>query len=227
MQQVNLYTDAFRPKKVILPLEQILLLPFVAILLLAGLTMWLHSNLNEMELKAAKLQTKNEAAQLRIDSMAKKAKLQRKDDSLVAANKRLNEKVTARQRMISMLDTVVVKDVGGFSSILLSLAKQQVDDLWLTEIDVSASGQDMKLEGITVNAQAVPIYLQKLRNEQSFIGRSFTLFQLDQHLQKSSQLSFSLRSEISQPKQDMLVSRFGKPVLGRELGTNFEKGTQP
>jgi len=225
MQQVNLYTDAFQPKKVVLPLEQILLLPLVAIILLAGLTMWLHSNLNGMELKAAKLQANNEKMQLRIESMAKKAKLQRKDDSLVAANKRLAEKVTARQKMILMLDTVVVKDDEGFSNILLSLAKQQVDDLWFTEIHVSASGQDMKLEGITVNAQAVPTYLQKLRNEQSFIGRTFTLFQLDQNPQKSSQLNFSLRSEISHPKQDMLVSQFETPVLG--LDSNLSTGAQP
>jgi len=38
-------------------------------------------------------------------------------------------------------------------------------------------------------------------------------------------LNFSLRSEISHPKQDMLVSQFETPVLG--LDSNLSTGAQP
>jgi len=219
MQQINLYTEAFRPQKVILPLEHIVLLPVIFLILLAGVTVWLNSNLNDMEKNLVHLQEKNKSMQSRVNNLEEKAQKQRQDDSLVAANKRLSETIKARQEMMAMLDTVVVKDDDGFSSLLLSLARQKIEGLWLKEIHVSASGQDMRLEGTTLNANAVPTYLQELRAEPSFIGRTFTLFELEKSAAKRNQLNFSLRSGVSQSKSNMLISQFEK--------TRSQSGAEP
>jgi len=226
MQQINLYTDDFKPKKVVLPLEQLILIPIIVLVLLAGVTVWLQAGLGDTEKKLGKLEQKNDSMQSRLQSLEEKAKKQRKDDGLVAANRRLSKTLKARQQMMDMLDTVVVKDDEGFSSLLLSLARQNIDDLWLKKIYVGAAGKDMRLEGTTLKANTVPEYLQKLRKEPSFIGRSFTLFELDKHPDNSAQLNFSLRSEISHLKQDVALSPFERTLLKGDSSSseNVSKG---
>ncbi|KZZ33948.1 hypothetical protein, partial [Oleiphilus sp. HI0117] len=165
MQQVNLYTDAFKPKRVKLPLEQIILLPVVTLLLLIGVSLWLSHSLKQEAQELEVIKSKNEEMAKRLETLSVKAKRMRKDESLVAANQRLHAKAEARQRMIEMLDTVVVKDDEGFSNILLSLARQNLDKLWLNSIIIGSSGKEMHIEGITLNGDLVPEYLQKLRQE--------------------------------------------------------------
>jgi Tfp pilus assembly protein PilN len=205
MQQINLYTEAFRPQKVVLSLAQILLITSCTIIVVVVATLFLNANL-------AKLEKRSQHEKLRIDKLSsqlvileEKAKLLRQDDSLMAANQRLSKKLGARRQMIEMLDSVVVKDDEGFSNILLSLARQKTEGLWLTNIQLGASGKNMTIEGTTLNANAVPAYLQNLRQENGFIGRAFTLFNLDADPGKPNRLDFSLRSHASQSNEVMIL----------------------
>lgn len=209
MQQVNLYTDAFKPKRVTLPLEQIILVPILVLALLVALSFWLSHSLKQESLEQQNIQVKNDEMAERLDDLNVKANRLKKDDSLVAANQRLHAKVEARQQMIDMLDTVVVKDDEGFSNIMLSLARQKLDKLWLSSIYIGASGKEMHIEGSTLDGDLVPAYLQKLRQEDSLIGRTFTLFELTQNTNDKTWLNFSLRTEAQNAAPEVLLSRQG------------------
>jgi len=219
MQQINLYTDDFRPKKVVLSLEQILLLPLITIVVLALLTYWLHLNLEQTKKDISEQESKKTSLQVRVDKLEARARLQIKDESLVAANNRLSETLGARQKMVGMLDTVVVKDDEGFSNILISLARQKITGLWIKEIHIGVSGKEMTLKGTTSNASAVPGYLQNLRKEASFVGRSFTLFELGQDAENHNLVDFTLRSELK------LVTGSDQSVESI-LGSNVKKMEQ-
>ena len=205
MQQVNLYTEAFRPKKVVLPLEHIVLLTVLSILLVIAASFGLNASLAKGELRLHEKETRVTKMAEQLVKFEAKAKQLRQDDSLVAANNRLSTKLDARRQMIGVLDSVVVKDDEGFSNLLLSLARQKTEGLWLTSIHIGASGQDMTIEGTTLNANAVPEYLQNLRSESGFIGRTFTLFNLDADLEQPSRLDFSLRSQASQASDNLVL----------------------
>ena len=207
MQQVNLYTDAFRPKRIVLPLEQIILLPIVVLVLLIGVSFWLSHSLKLEEKELSVMETKNSDMMSRLQDLEVKAKKMRKDESLVAANQRLYAKSEARQQMIDVLDTVVVKDDEGFSNIMLSLARQKVEKLWLKSIYIGASGKEMHIEGATLNADLVPEYLQKLGQEDSFLGRTFTVFEVEQNVDESKKMNFALRSEVRSAELEVLLSR--------------------
>ncbi|KZZ18317.1 hypothetical protein A3752_17065, partial [Oleiphilus sp. HI0081] len=186
---------------------QIILLPVVTLLLLIGVSLWLSHSLKQEAQELEVIKSKNEEMAKRLETLSVKAKRMRKDESLVAANQRLHAKAEARQRMIEMLDTVVVKDDEGFSNILLSLARQNLDKLWLNSIIIGSSGKEMHIEGITLNGDLVPEYLQKLRQEDSLLGRTFTLFELEKHEGKRHWLNFSLRSEEHTAAPEVLLSR--------------------
>jgi len=217
MQQVNLYTDAFKPQKITLPLEHIVLLTALSILIVIAATFWVNASLAQDEQRVHKEQQRIEKMSNQLMKLEEKAKLLRQDDSLVAANKRLSAKLEARRQMINVLDSVVVKDDEGFSNLLLSLARQKTDGLWLTGIHVGASGQDMTIEGTTLNAKAVPAYLQNLRNESGFIGRTFTLFNLDADPKKPSRLDFSLRSQVSRSNDGLVLEEMNAMTLNKDL----------
>jgi len=60
MQQVNLYTDAFKPLRVKFPLEPIIAIPFIVFLILVGVSFCLSSYLTSQKEALSGLPTKNE-----------------------------------------------------------------------------------------------------------------------------------------------------------------------
>tara|TARA_R110001592_G_C13175703_1_gene750294 strand:+ start:2329 stop:3012 length:684 start_codon:yes stop_codon:yes gene_type:complete len=195
MQQVNLFTDAFKPLKVKLPLEQIIAIPFVVLIILAGLSFGLSSYLDTKNKDLIQLREQNDLMKQRLKVLNDKADKLRQDDGLIAANQRLTKTLQARQNMISTLDRVVVKEAEGFSHTLIALARQREEGLWLTSILLGGSNHHMLLEGITQKAELVPTYLQKLRQESSFLGKNFSLFELKESESQNAWFGFTLKAE--------------------------------
>ena len=73
MQQVNLFTDAFKPPKVKIPLEQIILFPLVVLALLVALSFGLSSYLDSEKQALAELQTSQASMAERLATLNKKA----------------------------------------------------------------------------------------------------------------------------------------------------------
>lgn len=195
MQHVNLFTDAFKPPKVKLPLEQLILFPCLLLLLLIAASFAMNSYLVSEQNKLAELQAKNKVMADRVSVLNVKAEKQRQDDGLIASNKRLQQTLTAREAMLSALDRVVLSESEGFSATLIALARQRESGLWLNEIHLGGESHQMVLQGVTTKAELVPVYLQKLRQEASLLGRHFSIFELSEYEEQSTWLSFSLKAD--------------------------------
>lgn len=223
MQQINLYTDAFKPLKVKLPLEQLILFPVLLLVILIAGSVGLSIYLDDKKTELAGLKDKQAVMAERIQVLSEKANKLRQDDALVAANKRLKEIYSARESMIETLDRVVLKETEGFSETLVALARQKEKGLWLTSILLGSANNQMLLQGVTLRAELVPAYLQNLRQESSFIGRQFALFQLNENEEAGSGLSFTLKAEDSASSSTPLISPLANqtvmpsiPSLGEE-----------
>lgn len=195
MQHVNLFTDAFKPPKVKLPLEQLIIFPCLLLVLLIASSFAMNAYLSTEQTKLNELQAKNKVMAERVSVLNAKAEKQRQDDSLSASNKRLQQTLIAREAMISTLDKVVLSESEGFSATLIALARQREPGLWLNEIHLGGETHQMILRGVTTKAELVPVYLQKLRQEASLLGRHFSIFELSEHEPESKWLSFSLKAE--------------------------------
>lgn len=204
MQHVNLFTDAFKPPKVKLPLEQLVIFPCLLLLLLIASSFAMNAYLNAEQAKLAELQAKNSVMAERVSVLNAKAEKQRQDDSLIASNKRLQQTLSAREAMLSTLDQVVLSESEGFSATLIALARQREAGLWLKEIHLGGESHQMVLQGVTTKAELVPAYLQKLRQESSLLGRHFSIFELSEHEAQPKWLSFSLKAE-KQDRTSLLV----------------------
>jgi Tfp pilus assembly protein PilN len=64
-------------------------------------------------------------------------------------------------------------NAAGMSGYLIGLARQRIEGLWLTRIDIREGGDAINLSGRSITAEQVPQYLQRLSAEQAFKGRTF------------------------------------------------------
>ncbi|KZY79212.1 hypothetical protein A3742_22050, partial [Oleiphilus sp. HI0071] len=140
MQQVNLYTEEFRPRIVILPLMQMAVLYGVLLSILILISVWLSFEQADLD---AQLENTRQSLSIQRDaktSLEAKVAMLRLDDALLRQNKRLKQQIQALKALFETLDSVSVRDTQGFSSYMVGLARQTNQQLWLTRINVAESG---------------------------------------------------------------------------------------
>ncbi|WP_156498341.1 hypothetical protein, partial [Oleiphilus sp. HI0079] len=123
MQQVNLYTEEFRPRIVILPLMQMAVLYGVLLSILILISVWLSFEQADLD---AQLENTRQSLSIQRDaktSLEAKVAMLRLDDALLRQNKRLKQQIQARKALLETLDSVSVRDTQGFSSYMVGLAR--------------------------------------------------------------------------------------------------------
>jgi len=101
-----------------------------------------------------------------------------------------------KQLVLSLLQGSTLGDTRGFSRYLRSLARQNMDGLWLTQINLSALGDRTRLEGKALRGKLVPVYLQNLADEPPFAEQRFNQFQINGSEEPGSNIvTFSVDSE--------------------------------
>lgn len=196
MQQINLYTQELKPKHIVLPLSQMTagLLLLVAVL---SITFFFYrAQVVALEAQIPAKQQGVEQTQQRVSTKEDQLRGMQKDESLITLNHKLTQQVEARKQLLARLGSVVTANRYPFSNLLTGLARQRVDQLWLTQIQFANGGETVGLQGKALQADAVPHYLQMLRAEELLLGRSFDLFQLSTDEDQDDILHFTLSSSL-------------------------------
>lgn len=87
----------------------------------------------------------------------------------------------------------------GFSKYFVGFASQIVENVWLSRIEVLDGGASLSIHGNTLSAKGVPQLLRKLRGEETFSGKTFSLFRLSA-AEAPGVLSFALESKPAEVK---------------------------
>lgn len=125
---------------------------------------------------------------------ARKAQLENNPE-LDQAIARLESDVQFRRHL---LDTLAPKGIDlsqGFAEHLSGLARQHIDGLWFTEIQLQQGGNQMALLGQTRQPEFVPQYLQKLSEEHVFAGHRFRVLRMHVPEGKRGLHNFELRAK--------------------------------
>jgi len=196
MQQINLYTQELKPKHIVLPLSQMAagLLLLIAVLLTS--LFFYRAQVVALEAQIPAKRQGVEEIQQRVSTKEGQLRGMQKDESLVTLNHKLTQQVEARKQLLARLGSVVTANRYPFSNLLVGLARQRLDQLWLTQIQFANGGETVGLQGKALQADAVPHYLQMLRAEELLLGRSFDLFQLSTDEDQDDILHFTLSSSL-------------------------------
>lgn len=71
-------------------------------------------------------------------------------------------------------------DQSGYSDYMIAFARQHLPDLWLTNVGIVNRGDQIVIEGKTLNAQSIPEYLQRLSTEPVLAGTQLEILKIDQ-----------------------------------------------
>lgn len=195
MQHLNLYGQIDRQVEPPFSARQQARLVAVAavVMIAAYLALLLGASGTESELKKITAQQKAVAQELQ-QLKEQKARLENNPelDREVAA---LERDVAFRRRLMNTIAPEGRAPQGNFAEHLSGLARQHIDGMWLTEIQLQQGGQQMALLGQTKEPEYVPQYLQKLSGEAVFEGHRFRVLRIHVPEDRKDLHAFELRAK--------------------------------
>jgi len=178
-QRINFYTDAYRPKIDYLSLNlcAVYLGSLVGVLLLITLVQVIGQQTVRGELAAA--ESARVEWQTQITQLESVIEARAKDPALEAVASQLErdqkDKLTLRQ----FLQQEVPGNVVGFSGYSEDLARYHINGLRLTDISLTAGGEQITLRGEVLSGEYVTNYIDGLDQSEQFKGHEFRQLQLN------------------------------------------------
>ncbi len=195
-QQVNFYTDLFKPKQDRLSLTNMLLVWLAGIVF----TMVLYS----FEVEKAALAKKNwlmveqmeQHQQQQLQSL--QSSFAARGDAVVLEKTLQHMQATLQQRDF-VIEQLGLRADGmrcGVAGLLENLASLSTEGLWLTDIQVN-QGQ-LSVSGMTTDVEKVPQLIQQLQNIHSLQDKRFARLEITSNEEYEGLLKFTLQSENQQ-----------------------------
>ncbi|XOV89043.1 MAG: PilN domain-containing protein [Pseudomonadota bacterium] len=171
--QVNLYQAQFRPRRQVLSFEQILAGWVVLMLfgLASGVASVYVSQLRAGELLLA--QQRSEMLDQSILALTEQVEQRASNDALVNANEVIRLRIRKSDELVRFLDSrrVSFDGAGRLSGVMMALARQAGEGLWLDAIRLADTG--LTLSGFVDTPSRLPAYLRRLGGEPTLEGRQF------------------------------------------------------
>jgi Tfp pilus assembly protein PilN len=205
MQQVNLYQPILRREKKVFSAVTMLQVLVIIIALMAGLygyNVWQHDRL-EQQLAALKEQERELVT--RVATATRNLQARPESRELRQRVERARAERELKTRLIGVLDRRGEGPLAsrGFAEAFAGLARQPVNGLWLTHIEMNQAGaaRELVLHGRTARAELVPQLVQRLGNETVFSGVRFQHMQVTTPPDGGNTLVFELSTRVPEERR--------------------------
>lgn len=189
MQRIDFYFDEYRPKPLSFDSR---FAAFICALCLLGLLLigWIGSN------QVEDLRQRHKSRQVQADKMqqqllnvqeklAKKAKAKDLQSEINSAQQELN----SYRKVLSTVNLPSSQFSVNFSQVLTDLSKRKAEAVWLTKIDLA--GQNLSLSGVATKTDAVPRYVDELKEADS-LRRLFDELKVERDENNRNVINFQL-----------------------------------
>lgn len=173
-QQINLFNPAFLDKRGSLSLKPALMGWLAVALLSIAFAGYAGMRNRQLAQQEREVTAKVTAAQAEIQRVAGQVAGRKQDPHIAAEIARLESEITGRDEVMAVLKGGALGDTTGFSEHLRAFARQSFEGVWLTGLQIAASGQDVAVEGRALRAEQVPSYLRRLNSESVMQGHPFS-----------------------------------------------------
>ncbi len=191
-QQVNLLAPMYRKQRALFSARVsigICLLVGVALTLIYFVTVWRGSVIgNEYN----RLVATRDTATRRVNELAAQLQGQTGDPAVQTEVTALTQERDRKGQALQALALREADSTTGFSPQFIGLARQRLNGLWLTKIEVS--GEQLALQGVALSEELIPRYLRRLGAESVFAGTAFEQARLERAAE-GDELRFELRTQ--------------------------------
>ena len=170
-QQINLFNPQFLEKKKYfsaLAMTQALGLIVLGMAAFYGFAFWQDRNLARQNGESGRAyeQQKQQFTKITADLSPEKRETQLDQDL-----KSIEAAIALRQSLLRELGTGGSPGSAGFSEYLRAFARQTVQGLWLTSIQIAEGGAQLTMSGRALQADLVPVLIGRLKQEPVLRGR--------------------------------------------------------
>lgn len=207
IQEVNLFLHLPKKERVYGSAADIVLAVGLVIVIMIGAAAYASYQKSSFEEEFRSVAAQETQLLAQVQALAVARKKQMAGDNLEEEIRRLQTEKAIRDRLLRAVTERPVEAGQGFSGHMQSLARQIVADLWLTRIQVKASGREVALEGAMLSPELLPRYLQALQKEEQLQGQRFDVFRLKRNSNSRNErgeqqarnpvVEFELRSRIT------------------------------
>lgn len=183
-QQINLFNPAFLPQKKILSAPMMGAALLVLVAGIAGLNVVLRAQTARMQAEADLGATELARKQARLASVNAEFAPRKKTAEIDAEIAQADARLAGLRHVSGVLQRGELGSTDGFSGYFQAFARQSVPGLWLTSITIA--GQDIGIQGRTLDPALVPGYISRLTQEPLLQGKSFASLQIKQAEQLTS-----------------------------------------
>lgn len=196
IQEINLYQDTFntvQSRPVVNNYIYGLLLP---LFLLIGFSAYLLFDQNNTSENIKKSQQQLNDTEIEVEQLRIQYPPRQTDPLITEEITRLQNILTSLSQVVYLLSENNSDQTQGFSRYFSALARQNIRDVWLTDIAIDAENNHISLQGSTFNTEKLPEFLQNLHQEPIFKGRTFEKLTVSQAKEKSQQLDFHVSTTV-------------------------------
>lgn len=177
-QQINLFNPVFLQQKKIFSARTMAASLAALAVGVAALQLYGNTRMAAMQAQAdaGAAQLKKTEARLATvkTEFAPRQKSQEIDAELAEAQRQL----AALRQVSGVLGRGELGNTQGYAEYFRALARQHVDGLWLTGVDIGGSGGEIGVRGRALDPGRVPGYLNRLTREAIMQGKSFGSMQI-------------------------------------------------
>ena len=195
-QQVNLFQPMFqhrRPVFAALGMSRALGVALLGLAAIFGYGAW---QVDELGRRIAGLSEQRDQATARLLEFEASVPQRERSKLLAAEIDRLSVDVARRQALLAAVAQRVASEEQGFSSHLAGLARQPVEGLWLTGVEIAEGGNVLELSGSAIRPELVPRLVRSLASEPAFDGAMFRQLVIDRPSDSAYRVDFLLRTRL-------------------------------
>lgn len=176
-QQINLYDERFKEKKLLFSAAQVASVLLVVLLGMGGWSYMIQTSLDQA--KQENLMVKASRHKLTDELNMVSAELTKflADSQIDREISGVSRKINARKKVLAFVNANQFGSGQGFSSYLVALSELHVDNVWLDEISLAENY--VKIRGSALNAELVPEYFDRFSEQAIFQGSQFDIFRVN------------------------------------------------
>lgn len=178
-QQINLFNPIFLKTKKIFTANAMARALAVLGLGLGGFVIYLQQSVAGLEAERRSVQAQLALRQEQHKVAVETYKPRQKTPALEAEVRQAEAQLKSMQLIATVLNKGEVGNTDGFGTYFKALARQNVQGLWLTGVDIEDAGQHMSLRGRAMQADLVPAYIARLQQESALKGKSFASLKIN------------------------------------------------
>ncbi|MCU6432700.1 PilN domain-containing protein [Undibacterium sp. Jales W-56] len=177
-QQINLFNPQFLKQNMVfsaVTMLQVAGLLIGGVMLLMSYLLWQTANLSK---NADQVDAQLRDAEAQIGKLRAELVQPQKNRQLESVILKAETELNNKQKILTLLQKSDFGNTSGYSNYLLAFARQIPTGVWLTGLSIDGAGSEIGLQGRALKPELLPVYVNRLRQENSLQGKSFSSLQM-------------------------------------------------